>query len=381
MNYKKHLLFISILLTIHGCGGGGGGTTETTDDSTVNGDPTVNGDISGGNGEPSGEPYYKYAWHFDSQNSVSQGVESIVTGSDINILTAWQTSMGEGVKVAVIDDGFDINHEDLKENIAIVYNVDDDSNDVSNTNGDGTGMHGNTCAGFIVSPINGKGSLGSAPKSKLIGIKLISSEDAETIKAFEYAQQQGAKVINCSWGTSNVSQAVTAKLKEVYDAGITVVFASGNYANSLDEPNVNDESEVEWVIGVGASSEVNDVTTYSDYGSNIDVIAPGGDTELYLGILGLDDTGSFGDTNQKGLVSDSYAFTNGSSFAAPITTGVVALMYGVNPNITPAQVREILTTTADKVGGSNANYINGFDEKRAFGKINATKAVEAAQKL
>ena len=56
-------------------------------------------------------------------------------------------------------------------------------------------------------------------------------------------------------------------------------------------------------------------------------------------------------------------------------------MYSVNPSITPKQVREILIDTADKIGGSDATYQNGFDEKRAYGKLNAAKALEATQNL
>ncbi|MBN2825224.1 MAG: S8 family serine peptidase, partial [Campylobacterales bacterium] len=317
---------------------------------------------------PSDEPYYKYSWHIDSANSVESLADftTINKDADIGVVKAWEITRGQGIKVAVIDDGFDVHHEDLKDNIAVVYSVDNDNNDVSNTHNNQP-LHGNTCAGFIVAPINGKGSMGIAPNAKLIGIKLLSQEDSDTIKAFEYAQNQGAKVISCSWGSSDVSEAVVAKLKEIYEAGITVLFASGNNGKSLDVDGTNDESEVEWVIGVGASSENNDVTSYSNYGKNIEVLAPGGDTEV-LGILGLDDSGEKGSNQQLGLVSNNYAFENGTSFATPVAAGVATLMYAANPTITPAQVKSILTSTATKIGGESANYINGFDEKRAYGK-------------
>ncbi|MBN2825918.1 MAG: S8 family serine peptidase [Campylobacterales bacterium] len=330
---------------------------------------------------PSDEPYYNYSWHIDSANSIESLADftTINKDADIGVTKAWDITQGKSVKVAVIDDGFDVNHEDLKDNIAVVYSVDNDNNDVSNTNNT-RALHGSSCAGFIVAPINGKGSMGIAPNAKLIGIKLLSQEDSDTIKAFEYAQSQGAKVISCSWGSEDVSQAVVAKLKELYDAGITVLFASGNDGKSLDAAAISDESEVEWVIGVGASGENNDVTLYSNYGKNIEVLAPGGDTDS-LGLLGIDDSGEQGSTNQLDLVDNNYAFVDGTSFATPVTAGVVALMYAANPTITPAQVRTILTSTATKIGGDKANYIDGFDEKRAYGKINAYLAVSEAQKL
>jgi subtilisin family serine protease len=332
------------------------------------------------------EPYYQYAWHIDSSDNIlnSKGF-TVAQDADINVTEAWKLSMGKGVVVAVIDDGAEIEHEDLKENILLVYNADTGTNDV-NPNVE-EASHGNTCAGFIVAPINGKGVVGGvAPQAKVIIIRQESDEDVDVVKAFEYAKDNGAKVISCSWGTSDVSEIIVSELKKMYDAGITVLFASGNDGSSLDEESsdgyeINDESEVEWVIGVGSSGENNDVTSYSNYGMHMDVIAPGGDTELSSGILGLDNMGENGHSAQYGLINNNYSFTDGTSFATPVTAGVVALMYGVNPKITPEQINDILISTTDKVGQDiDADYSdNDFDTKRAYGKINAGRAVAEAK--
>lgn len=339
------------------------------------------------------EPYYKYAWHF-AYNSQFGSLFGIDPEAHIHIQEAWQRTQGEGVTVAVIDAGsFDTEHEDLKENIIGVYNADFKNNTVSNTTDNAS--HGSTVAGFIAAPINGKGLIGAAPKAKLLLIQQTYVDDAATIEAFEYAKNNGAKIINNSWGTNNVSQAVADQLQSLKEDGITILFASGNDGCNMDQnyrvtldgttvcsqrlgDPINDESELPSVIGVGASSEFNDVTQYSNYGSAIDLIAPGGDLFLSSGLLGLDDSGSFGSSDQRGLVSEDYAFTHGTSFASPITTGVVALMLSVNPALTPDQVREILIQNTDQVGQS-ANYVNGFDTFRAYGKLNAQKAVIAAQ--
>ncbi len=329
--------------------------------------------------EAKAEPYFKYAWHLDASNSIlnSKGYK-INEHADINVTGAWGITMGAGVKVAVIDDGADVNHEDLKSNILIAYNADTGGENIQTKE-----SHGNTCAGFIVAPINGKGIVGVSPESKMIAIKLEDSSDAYTIRAFEYAKKHGAKVISCSWGSNNVSDAVVSELKSLYNAGVTVLFASGNEGVSLDAQGTNDESEVEWVIGVGASGENNDVTSYSNYGKNIDIIAPGGDTQEAIGVLGLDDMGESGYPDETGLINNNYLFANGTSFSTPITAGVVAMMYAVNPNITPKQVKEILTATATKVGKEkNASYDEqGFDKKRAYGKINAGRAVVEAERI
>ncbi len=324
------------------------------------------------------EPYYKYAWHINSKNSIlnSKGYE-IDEHADINLTEAWKLTMGQGIKVAVIDDGGEVNHEEIQANLFKAYNADDGSDDVSVDSEEGS--HGNTCAGFIVSAINGKGTVGVAPKSELIIIKQEESSDANTIKAFEYAKVQGAKVISCSWGTNDISDIIVSELKSLYDDGITVVFASGNEGESLDKEDVNDESEIAWVIGVGSSVENNDVGSYSNYGKNIDILAPGGDTEESSGILGIDNMGEVGSDNQLDLVNNNYQFTDGTSFATPVTAGVVALMYSINPNITPKEVREILISTATKIGQGYDD--NGFEEKRAYGKINAGLAIKRAKRL
>jgi len=335
---------------------------------------------------PEQEPYYQYAWHLNSYESILNTIKGITINNhaDINITDAWKITKGNDVKVAIIDTSFDTEHEDLKSNIIATYNVSDGTQDVSNHTR--SPSHGNTCAGFIVSPINDKGSVGTAPEASLIAIKIQMENNqqmtSDIIKAFEYANAQGAKVISCSWGTEDISEALEYELQTLYNAGISILFATGNSGKTLDIDGSRDECVSEWVIGVGASGQNNDITSYSNYGEHIDLIAPGGDRTTSIGLLGIDDTGDIGQRHQEGLVNENYTFTYGTSFSTPITAGVVALMYSVNPNITPYQIKDILTQSADKVGGDEASYNErGFDEKRAYGKLNASKAVIQAQLL
>lgn len=365
MRYFKFIVLFLTIVIFQGCNNS---SNNSTDINATKDKPTLK--------EWEKEPYYKYSWHLNSNNSVLNTLGyTIDEDADINLNNIWDTTQGENIKVAIIDDSFDIEHEDLKLNIYLRYNVDNDNADVSNNTS--YSSHGNSVAGFIASPINTKGTVGIAPKVSLILIKQTLSSDVDTIKAFEYAKNNGAKVINCSWGTENVSQAVSDEIKSLYDANITVVFASGNDSKDLDETGINDESELPWVIGVGSSNELNDLSSYSNYGSNIDILAPGGDTN-YLGILGLDDSGDDGDTNQQSLISNNYSFIAGTSFSAPIVSGAVALMYSVNPNLTPSEIRKILIDSASKIGNSAFYDENGFDTKRAYGKIDVYRAVRKA---
>jgi len=359
---------LSLLFILLGCGGGGGGTTPDNPPKPPPDEPPAY----------SREPYFPYLWHIDSNASVLNGLGYRVDeDADINLRKAWELTRGSGIRVAVIDDGADITHEDLAANIVSVYNVDQDSNEsIHPDNPNGT--HGTTVSGCIAAPVNGKGIVGIAPDAELIIIRQDTFSDATTIRAFEFAKEQGARVVNCSWGSEHVSDAVVSEIKSLYESGITVVFASGNEGKSLDTPGIDDESEIPWVLGVGASGENNDVTLYSNYGSQIDLLAPGGDAIDSSGLLGLDDMGEQGSlTMQRDLVNLNYAFTEGTSFSAPIVSGVAALMYALDPALTPKEIREILIQTAFKIGGDDAAYdSNGFDEKRAYGKVNAYEALQ-----
>lgn len=320
------------------------------------------------------DPYEPFSWHTSYEHNQFHQEFNIDPHAHISLTEAWKSSRGEDITIAIIDQGFEDTHEDLFGNIIGTYNAEDDTPHVNsgwNTN------HGTACAGLSSAPINGKGVSGSAPDSKLILIAAPSLSDASIIKAFEYARTNGARVISCSWGSYNVSQIVSDKIEELYDEGIVIVFACGNDSQNLDEKNVNDESELPTVIGVGASNENNGLSSYSNYGTAVDCIAPGG--SYSMGVLSVDLMGSSGSNYQMEVVDNNYAFHSGTSFSAPIVAGVAALVLSKNPALSPEQVRTILINSCEKIG-NNAHYnAQGFDVMRAYGKINAAKAVTLAQ--
>ena len=318
--------------------------------------------------------YDSYLWHLfftDNDFSTSYAIDE---NAHVNILNAWKISKGQGVKVAIIDESFEPAHEDIIDNVILTYNAEDES---TNVTGSGT-SHGNTCAGHVGALDNQIGIIGSAPEAQLILIKYGNS-DAADIRAFDKALSEGAKVISCSWGSYDVSQALANKLQEVYSAGVTVIFAVGNDHISLDDVGIYDESELSSVLGIGASCENNDVCSYSNYGVNIDFIAPGGDHYSSIGLLGLDNSGEVGSSNQNELVTNNYAFGSGTSYSAPIVSGIIALMYSVNPDITPLRIRDILIESSQKVGDGVAYDNLGFDLERGYGKIDAYEAIKLAQ--
>ena len=312
-------------------------------------------------GRPTADPYLTYAWQYGYGDSTAMKEWNVDPYSSINLYDAWKLTKGNNLIVAIIDDGFEVAHEDLKGNILSTYNSVTGNTDVSGGSG-----HGTTVAGHFGAPLNGIGTAGSSPDVQLVLIKYGWS-DADDVAAFEYARQMGAKVINCSWGTYNVSDVVADQIKSLYDDGITIVFASGNDGRSLDDDGINDQSELPWVLGIGASTDQNDVWSSSNYGDSLEAIAPGAH------VLGLTQMGSGGD----GPIGINYRFGSGTSYSSPIVAGVATLIQALNPSFTPAQIRERLISTAQKVGKDNGAVYNskGFDTKRAYGKIDAASAV------
>ncbi len=351
----KYFFYFLISLFL-GCGGSSSGGTDINSFNIKTFNPYT-------------EPKFKYAWHLQRVSSEYASARNISANSSINIYDVWnQKIFGNGVKVAVIDYDFDSYHEDISSNVIATYDVDTNSSEVRKYASD----HGTGAASLIASAYNGKGTIGVAPKAKLILIDANvsyngSSDDASKIRAFYKAKELGAKVVSCGWGTLNVSFSVAQTIKELYDDNITVIFSSGNNRLDLDKSSFyNDESELDWVIGVGASTESNTKADYSNYGDNIDILAPGG----------MANGGTIAATYYNNY-TDRY---NGTSASAPIVAGVVALMLEANPNLTPSQIREILIKTADKIDPQNANYDNnGFSHTYAYGKVNASKAVSLAK--
>lgn len=324
------------------------------------------------------DPYYRYQWSLRSPDSAFGAEWNISPDAHISIEPAWKFSRGEGVKVAVLD--FDLNpdHEDIRDKVIAGYTASTQKEWVAPDFSDNA--HGTGVASVIAaSGNNGTGMIGVAPESDLILIDIGNSTDAEKAQAFHFAKMAGAQVINCSWGTYEVTDPVRTAVQEMYDAGITVVFAAGNRGYDFDMGWIEDEAELPWAIGVGGSDESNDRWSRSAYGSNLDLIAPSG--SFKPGVLRANTAGNYL-KSQHDVVTEDYAFQTGCSFSAPHVTGVIALMLSVNPSLTPGEIREILIETTDKVGGSNAAYDeNGFDTYRMYGKLNAVNAVKRAKTM
>ncbi|MDY0121798.1 MAG: S8 family serine peptidase [Sulfurimonas sp.] len=277
----------------------------------------------------SSNPLYSEQWalNYDATFYTQNGIDPDAHINAQNILDRYK---GVSIRVAIIDDGFDTTHPEIKDKIVATHNVSQLSTttDVSHSSSDE--YHGTAVAGILAAKSNAIGITGIASEVELVLIKIPmnSYTDAIGIRAFDLAEQAGADIISCSWGTGDVSDAVREKIIDVATngrngRGTLIVFAAGN-SNALMQ---NDESSIDEVIAVGATDRENLRTYYSSFGPQLDIMAPGG---YDLGITTIDPQGDAGASpdaynrfDQVYEGEESYFI--GTSAAAPIIAGSLAL--------------------------------------------------------
>jgi subtilisin family serine protease len=301
--------------------------------------------------------------------------------ADINIEEAWKYTKGKGVKVAVYDEGIDIDHPDLRENIYGFANFNSDDTNIPYSDGDK--WHGTACAGILGAKENRIGGVGVAPEISMYAIRYSDNNTSKDIEAYLSLMNEDVSVITNSWGTYSSLDAYNETFKYLAQngrngKGIIIVFAAGNDSKDLDQPDkngnaINDESESQYVISIAASTQDNSIARYSNFGSSIDFTAPGGSYESSRsGIFTTDATGSNGYTD-----IDYYKDFAGTSASAPMVAGVAALMLAKNPNLTRDEVVNILKKSATKLGQYDYDE-NGHNSHWGYGKVNAGKAVKIA---
>ncbi|MBU0720435.1 S8 family serine peptidase [bacterium] len=296
------------------------------------------------------------------QNDTSFYAQNFIDdNAHINPENTFDIYSGRGIKVAVIDNGFDVNHPEIKDRIIKTINVGqtDLNSDVSHTLS--SDYHGTAVAGIIASAKDNIGIDGVSPDVELILIKMPEIlSDSIIIELFQQAVESGADIINCSWGTGEVSDVVREYINDISSTardakGVIVVFACGNDNTAMAE----DESSIKNVIGVGSTDKHNLRTFYSNYGKELDIVAPGG---YELGITTLDPLGINGITKDEYNRYDEHndgvplSFI-GTSASAPIISGVLALALEKNDGLTREEIANILKYSTDTIG-NNTPYID-----------------------
>lgn len=323
------------------------------------------------------DPYYS------SSGSWGQNYPDLWGVKSINSSAAWDTTQGQGVVVAVVDTGIDYTHEDLAGNIwqnageQPNNGIDDDGNgyvdDVRGWDfayGDNNPMdsfgHGSHVAGTIAAKGNNtRGVVGVAPMTKLMAVKGIaengSGTDASMANSLVYAANNGADVLNNSWGGEGESQLITDAINYAYSHGCVVLASAGN--NNDDTRNYI-PANLPQVITVAASNPLDKKADFSSYGSKVDVSAPGEDILSSMPDISVIAIRSF-----STRVASGYYRLDGTSMACPHAAGAAALVLANHPGLEVEQVRYILRHAADDI------ELGGWDMASGYGRLNAAKTL------
>jgi len=329
------------------------------------------------------DPYLSSYWYLQARSATVKGV---------NVIKAWDDYRGAGIIVGLIDDGVDYTHPDLAPNYGFALDYDARDGDLDAYPSDPTDKHGTTVAGVIGAALNnGIGGAGVAPESTLVGYRIGFGANSDAQLADAYQRLSALDVANNSWGYDgffsdnfydSYFSTMVSGLNNALDngrggLGTVVVFSAGNGRALGEDTNYHNFQNNRGVIAVAATDINGNVTSFSTPGASLLVAAPGS------GIPTTDRVGA------PGYSSGDYATMSGTSFSAPIVSGVVALMLDANPGLGWRDVQEILASTAVRTGAAAGWAFNGagnwngggmhVSQDYGFGLVDALAAVRVAE--
>jgi subtilisin family serine protease len=277
----------------------------------------------------------------------------------INIPAAWSITTGTGLVVAVEDSGVRLDHPDLVGRIRTDgYNFVADNGNVSDDLG-----HGTEVSGIIAANSNNKlGISGISWGAQILPVKVADAQGfldvSNAAAGIYYGVQHGAKILNLSYGGETSSATLNEAINYALYNHVIVVASAGNAPDGAPEY----PAAYTGVIAVAATDLSDKLAFFNSYGSYVSLSAPG--VSIYTTGLNKNNSGDYG-------------LHSGTSFSAPVVSGVVALLLSVNPYLRPSQVLDILQQTADKIYPSGLDYYSNY----GAGRVNAYKALQAALQL
>ncbi|MBM3622876.1 MAG: peptidase S8 [Alphaproteobacteria bacterium] len=353
-------------------------------------------------------------WHLKKTT-----LNGVLVDAHANIEAAHEVTRGEGVTIAIIDDGVDIDHQEfagpgkvVAPRDATLQTADPRPKDPFGTGPDDGENHGTACAGVACG--NGAfGASGVAPKARLLPIRLSSGLGSQReAEAFKWAADNGADIISCSWGPPDgrwwnpndprhhqvvpLPPSTRLAIDHVVangrgGKGCVVLFAAGNGNEAVENDGYASYAKV---IAVAACNDRGTRSVYSDFGAAVWCAFPSNDRghppfnhpePLTPGIWTTDRVGRDGYNVGRSADGDAVGhFTNsfgGTSSACPGAAGVAALVLAVNPGLKWQEVKDLLKRACDKIDPQGGNYdsATGKSPKYGFGRLNALTAVTLAK--
>ncbi len=338
------------------------------------------------------DPYFSQQWHLVNPN-----------GEDVRVLAPWADGVrGEGVKVAVVDEGVDEAHEDLKQNVLTQAGHDYLGNAPVRL-----AEHGTCVAGLIAArDLNGVGLRGVAPRAGLMSFNVLQDLTSSNEYDAMTRQKDVVSVSNNSWGdaadnTGLLTFADTQWLRGVTEGattgrggrGVVYFWASGNGGDAsqggLDDSNFDSQASSRYVLAIGGVGRDGTKPDYAEGGANVLVVAPTEGNDI-VGLVTTDITGSAG-YNAGGDPAEhpnpNYSKTmSGTSGSTPVAAGVGALVLQVRPVLGYRDVRRVLALSARQNDATSPGWSNNgaglhVHHSYGFGVVDANAAVLLARTI
>lgn len=320
----------------------------------------------------------------------------------INAEGAWDISQGDpNIVVAVLDNAIWTSHPDLVNKVVSQVDLGDNDNDASPPAAEYIWSHGTHCAGLIAAESDnniGVASIGFDVSIMAIKLAPDASGGQAMTAGFEgiiWAADNGADVISMSWGSPQFFITMQNTVNYAYNKGCVLLAAAGNNGDGAETSQnpaipvnyVGYPAALEHVIAVASTDSDDSKSSFSEYGTWIDVCSPGGfdaQTGGFFSVLSTtySDAGDFlsiisgtGGGAASWNVTGKYDCMQGTSMACPVAAGLAGLMLSVNPDLTPEELKAIMQATCDNIDAQNAAFIDSI----GAGRINAAAALNAVQ--
>ena len=343
-----------------------------------------------------GDPLFTNQWHL-----LNTGQNSGTPGEDVNVTPVWGANIkGQGVRIAVVDDGLEIAHEDLSPNVVAGASYDYLDGDTDPNSGQHA--HGTAVAGVAAArDSNSLGGRGAAPSAYLVGYNLLQNSTASNEADAMVRNAASVHISNNSWGPPDGNGTFDASSTLWRDAintglatgrgglGTIYTWAAGNGGGGswvIDNSNYDGYANYRGVIAICAVGDDGVKAAYSERGANLWVCAPS-QGQSGQAITTADRSGALG--YNAGAAPDysnpNYTNTfNGTSSAAPLAAGVVALVLEARPDLTWRDLRLILAASARQNDIPDADWTTNsagipINHNYGFGVIDAAAAVTLAQ--